>query len=199
MATKETCSNKDTMSLEKTKRSTVKRVKERALYEKAPVYQLIDDLKLGHVAFVDNGNCIIIPMLCWRVDNDIYLHGARVSRIIDLLTTGLQISVCFTRLEAWVLAKSAFHHSANYQSAILFGHPEEVTDECEQLMAYKSFINQLQAERWNHIRHPNTKELNATGLVKLAIEEGSFKQRNGPPNDDKKDLELPVWSGLIPV
>lgn len=188
-----------TSSLQKTDRSQVKRAKNRASYNKDDAYTLIDSTKLGHVAFIDHQHPVVIPMLCWRVDNNLYIHGARISRIISTLGQGIQISVSFAVLDAWVMAKSAFHHSANYRSLVLFGQPEAVLDEHEQLTAYEAFIDQLQTGRWQDIRQPNQKELNATGLIKLEINEGAYKSRSGPPNDDKEDENLSVWSGLIPI
>ncbi len=184
--------------LSKTIRSTLVRAKKRGSYNKEDVYQLIDDTKLGNVAFLENGSPIVIPMLVWRMDDFVYLHGSRIARIFERLPDQ-EIAISFTELTEWVLAKSAFHHSANYRSAVLFGKPELVEDESLQLLAYESFINQIQDGRWSKVRHPNDKEMKATAMVRMQINEGSFKSRMGGPNDDKDDLELPVWAGVIPV
>lgn len=185
--------------LKQTQRTKVNRARKRASYDKEKVYALVDLLKLGHVAFVDQGSPLVIPMLCWRVDDYLYLHGARVARIIENLSNGMEISVGFTRLQEWVMAKSAFHHSANYESAVLFGKAEPVLDEKQQMDAYESFIEQLEPGRWKQIREPNAKELKATGLVRMRIDEGSYKARNGGPIDDDEDMALPVWAGTVPV
>jgi len=185
--------------LTKTERSTVKRAPARASYDTADLYPIIDDLKMAHISFTQEGSPITIPMLCWRVGNAIFIHGSRGSRLIKQLSDGNTICVSFAELNGWVMAKSAFHHSANYRSAVLFGTFDRVESDCDQLECYQSFIEQLEGGRWDQIRVPNEKELKATTLLKMNINEGAVKIRTGGPIDDPEDLPLPVWSGEIPL
>lgn len=185
--------------LTKTERSTVKRAPARASYNTAELYPIIDDLKMAHISFIQEGTPITIPMLCWRVGNDIFIHGSRGSRLIKQLSDGNTVCVSFAELNGWVMAKSAFHHSANYRSAVLFGTFDCVENDNDQLEIYQSFIEQLEEGRWDQIRVPNDKELKATTLLKMNINEGAVKVRTGGPIDDPEDLSLPVWSGEIPL
>ena len=185
--------------LTKTERSTVKRAPARASYDTADLYPIIDDLKMAHISFAQEGSPITIPMLCWRVGNAIFIHGSRGSRLIKQLSGGNTICVSFAELNGWVMAKSAFHHSANYRSAVLFGTFDIVEDDNQQLECYKAFVEQLEEGRWNQVRPPNEKELKATTLLKMNINEGAVKIRTGGPIDDPQDLSLLVWSGEMPL
>ena len=187
------------MSLKKTSRSELKRSSQRASYQTSDLYPIIDDLKMAHISFAQEGKPVSIPMLCWRVDNAIYIHGSRGSRLVKQLTSGIESCVSFAELNSWIMAKSAFHHSANYRSAVLFGCFELVEDNQIQLEIYKHFVEQLEAGRWDEIRQPNEKELKATSLLKMEIDEGAVKQRTGGPSDDPDDLSIPVWVGEIPI
>lgn len=185
--------------LAKTKLSEVKRASSRASYNKQELFPIIDDLMMAHICFTQNGSPISIPMLCWRVNNLIFIHGSRGSRLIKQLTNGDKICVSFAELNGWVMAKSAFHHSANYRSAVLFGKFSVVENEEAQLRYYHSFVEQLEKGRWQHIRPPNAKELAATTLLSMEIDEGAVKVRTGGPIDDPEDMALPVWTGEIPL
>jgi len=185
--------------LAKTKQSEVKRASTRASYKKDELFPIIDDLMMAHICFIQDESPISIPMLCWRVDNLIFVHGSRGSRLIKQLTNGNNTCVSFAELNGWVMAKSAFHHSANYRSAVLFGKFSIVNDEATQLQYYQSFVEQLETGRWQHIRSPNAKELAATTLLCMEIDEGAVKIRTGGPIDDPEDMALPVWVGEIPL
>ena len=185
--------------LSKTPRSEVKRAAVRASYQKSELYPIIDDLKMAHICFVQEGAPVSIPMLCWRVDNAIFIHGSRGSRLIKQLTNGDTICVSFAELNAWVMAKSAFHHSANYRSAVLFGQFTLIDNDDTQLEVYRNFVEQLEPGRWSQLRAPNDKEIKATSLLRMEIDEGAVKVRTGGPIDDEADLSLPVWVGEIPL
>ncbi|PCI43718.1 MAG: hypothetical protein COB51_11170 [Moraxellaceae bacterium] len=184
--------------LQKTSQSEVKRSSLRASYQEEDLYPIIDDLKMAHVSFIQNDSPMSIPMLCWRVENAIYIHGSRGSRLVKQLTGGSKSCVSFAELNAWVMAKSAFHHSANYRSAVLFGRFEAIEDDEVQLAVYENFIEQIESGRWQQVRTPNEKELKATTLLKMEINEGAVKIRTGGPIDDENDLSLPVWAGELP-
>lgn len=181
------------------KRSTVRRGAKRASYEKAKVYQLIDDLKLGHLGFVVDGRPVVIPLTVWRLADDLYFHVANKSRLQKMLEAGDEFCVSFAECSEWVMSKSAYHHSANYRSAVLYCVGERVTDEAEFDHAFEVIINQLEEDRWQHIRPPSKQERKATALMKLTVNEGSFKSRAGGPNEEPEDMSLPVWHGTKAV
>lgn len=180
-------------------RSRVKRAAKRASYEREPAYALIDRLKTGHVAFVEDGEPRIIPMTVWRRDDILYLHTLNGGRLSQRLDAGVQLCISFAVTEEWVMSKSAFHHSANYQSLVLFGQAARVVDDGEFDEAFKAIINQLEPGRWDQVREPNTKERKATALYRIPIEEGAFKSRTGGPNEEPEDMALPVWHGTRPT
>ena len=178
-------------------RSRIKRAAVRANYEREPVYNLIDKLKTGHVAFVENGEPRSIPITLWRYKDDLYLHTLNGGRLSKTLDTGCMLCISFAITNEWVMAKSAYHHSANYESAVIYGKAEKVEDEQAFNDAFRAIIDQLEPERWDQVRPPSPKERKATALFKIPIEEGAFKSRTGGPKEEPGDLDLPVWNGLI--
>jgi len=191
--------HQDENCLAHTKHSKVKRGAKRASYEKEPIYHLIDDLKLGHIGFIVNNRPVVIPMTIWRVEDALYFHVANKSRLQKLLEADQEISISFAECNEWVMAKSAYHHSANYRSAVLYCTGTKITDEKEFDHAFEVCIEQMEQGRWQQVRPPSKKERKATSLMKLQINEGSFKSRTGGPADEVEDLALPVWTGLTDV
>ena len=190
-----------TDEFERSARSTVKRGRKRATYNKADIFQLIDDTKLGHMAFADpSSNCpIVIPMTFWRVGEHLYFHTLNKSRLDKLIQRGEEICVSFAEAQEWVLSKSAFHTGVNYRSAVVYCTGERVESAEEFDLAFKGIINDIEAGRWDHIRPPSSQERKATALLKLTINTGSYKSREGGPNEEEADLELPVWNGTMPI
>ena len=180
-------------------RSRVRRAPQRASYEREPAYALIDRLKTAHVAFVEDGEPRIVPLTVWRLGDDLYLHTLNGGRMSQRLVSGALICISFAVTNEWVMTKSAFHHSANYESLVLFGRASQVTDDGEFDAAFRAIINQLEPGRWEQVRAPNTKERKATALFRVPIEEGAFKSRTGGPNDDPEDMDLPIWHGTLPA
>lgn len=180
-------------------RSQVKRAPQRASYDRATAYALIDRLKTAHVAFVEEGEPRIVPITVWRLDDDLYLHTLNGGRLSKRLGAGALLCISFAVTNEWVMTKSAFHHSANYESLVLFGKASQVTDDAEFDAAFEAVINQIEPGRWEQVRAPNHKERKATALFRVPIEEGSFKCRTGGPNEDPEDMVLPVWHGTLPV
>lgn len=180
-------------------RSQVKRATQRASYEREPAYALIDRLKTAHVAFVEEGEPRIVPLTVWRLDDDLYLHALNGGRMSQRLASGTLLCLSFAVTNEWVMTKSAFHHSANYESLVLFGRASQVNDEGEFDAAFRAIIDQLEPGRWEQVRAPNAKERKATALFRVPIEEGAFKSRTGGPNDDPEDMDLPVWHGTLPA
>jgi len=180
-------------------KSQVKRGAKRASYHKDKVFKLIDDLKLGHVGFVVDGQVFVIPLTVWRVGEHLYIHVMNKSRLQRMIESGEEVCISFAECNEWVMSKSAYHHSANYRSAVVYCVGERVTEAEDFDNAFKEVIEQLEAGRWEHIRPPNPNERKATALLKLSIREGSFKSREGGPNEEPEDLDLPVWHGTKPV
>ena len=185
--------------LKATSHSKVRRVAKRASYESSKVYQLVDDLKLGHVGFIVNNRPVVIPMTVWRVEQHLYLHVANKSRLQRHFENGGECSISFAQYNEWVMSKSAYHHSANYRSAVLYCTGSRVTDDETFDQAFKVIINQIEEGRWGEVRTPNALERKATALMQLTINEGSFKAREGGPVEEQGDLSLPVWNGTKPV
>lgn len=180
-------------------RSQVKRAVKNASYDRAKAYVLIDRLKTAHVAFVEEGEPRIVPITAWRLGSDLYMHVLNGGRLSRQLGSGAQLCISFAVADEWVMSKSAYHHSANYSSLVLFGKAEPVTDDAAFDAAFQAIINQLEPGRWEQVRAPNAKERKATALFRVPIEEGAFKSRTGGPNEEAEDMALPVWNGTLPA
>ena len=180
-------------------RSRVQRAVKRASYDRETAYRLIDRLKTAHVGFVEDGEPRIIPITAWRLGDDLYVHTLNGGRLSRRLESGVLLCISFAVTNEWVMTKSAFNHSANYESLVLYGHAVPVTDHAAFDAAFRAIINQIEPGRWEQVRAPNDKERKATALFRIPIDEGAFKSRTGGPNDDPEDMTLPVWHGLIPT
>ena len=183
--------------LEKTEHSRVKRLHERGAYDRATVYAILDATPLCHVAYVVDGQPIVTPTLQWREGDRIYWHGSSASRMLRR-AEGQPVCLTVTHMDGLVLARSAFHHSANYRSVMLFGAPEKVTG-AEKEARLETFVEGLYPGRWQTLRPMTAQEDKATTVLTMPIAEGSAKVRAGPPVDDEDDYALPIWSGVIPV
>jgi nitroimidazol reductase NimA-like FMN-containing flavoprotein (pyridoxamine 5'-phosphate oxidase superfamily) len=175
------------------------RLAKRASYDRQAIYELIDHLKTGHVAFIENNEPRCIPLTLWRLDDDLYLHVLNGGRLSQVLESSPLLCISFAETVEWVMSKSAYHHSANYRSAVLFGHPRRVIDDHRFDAAFEALIEQLEAGRWQQVRPPNTKERKATALFCIPMIEGALKSRQGGPNEEPEDLDLPVWNGVLPL
>jgi nitroimidazol reductase NimA-like FMN-containing flavoprotein (pyridoxamine 5'-phosphate oxidase superfamily) len=183
----------------KTERSKVKRISKRGFYDKETVYAILDKEFICQIGFVHEGHPIVIPTIYGRKDDTLYFHGASVSRMLQTMEKGIPISINVTRTNALVLARSAFHHSLNYESVTLFGTASLIDDDEEKLRALHIISDQILTERWEEVRAPNQKELNVTKVLQLKIEEGSAKIRNEGVGDDKEDYKLDIWAGIVPI
>jgi nitroimidazol reductase NimA-like FMN-containing flavoprotein (pyridoxamine 5'-phosphate oxidase superfamily) len=178
----------------------VRRGPKKGRYDRASIDAVLDKGLLAHVAFVDGDEPVCIPMLYARVGDRIYIHGSTKSRAVQALAAGARSCVTVTVVNALVLARSAFEHSANYDSAIAFGTFELVEDPEERMRAFEAFTEKLLPGRWDEVRGPNAKELKATQILALEIDEASAKVRTGPPDDDDSaDAELDTWAGVVPI
>lgn len=182
-----------------TKKLKVKRTPKRGFYDRETIYKILDNHFICQIAFVYEGYPVIIPTIFGRDKEYLYIHGATVSRMFLELEKGIEISLNVTQTDGIVLARSAFHHSLNYQSVTIFGKATLVTNDKERYNALKIISNQVIPNRWEEIRLPNKKELKATKVLKIHVVEGSAKIRKGPPIDEKEDYKLPIWAGVIPI
>lgn len=183
----------------KTDRTQVKRAPKRGQYDFETITQILDEGLVCQVGFVVEGRPVVIPTAYGRIDDKVYIHGASASRMLKSLLTGIDICFTVTLLDGLVLARSAYHHSMNYRSVVLFGKAENVMDGDEKMMALKAFTEHVIKGRWEEVRSPNPQELAATCVLALPITEASAKIRTGPPIDAEEDYELPVWAGVLPL
>ncbi len=183
----------------KTARTRINRLPKRGHYDRETIYQILDEALICHVGFVENGQPFVIPINFARVDDTIILHGAKASRLLKHIEAGNPVCVETTVVDGLVLARSVFHHSVNYRSVVLFGTGQLIEGEQEKLAALKAVTEHLIPGRWQETRLPNRKELNATRVVSIKIEEASAKVRVGPPVDEQEDYVLPVWAGVLPL
>ena len=188
--------NKD---LEVTEKTRIRRAPIRAVFERQALNEIIDECYVCHVGFNDGAEPFVIPTLGWRVDDVLYIHGSRGSRLLKVLKAGGSACITFTILDGLVMARSAFHHSANYRSAMVFGRPELVESTEEKLRVLEVFMDQIAPGRWHQTRTTNEQEIAATDVLKLPMDEVSVKIRAGDPNDDEADLTTPIWAGVLPI
>lgn len=181
-----------------TDRTTV-RYAARASYDRDTAYSIIDDSTIGHVGFNDGGRTVVIPMLVARIDDRLYLHGSPATRLMRLAKAGLEVCVTMTILDGLVLARSAFHHSVNYRSVVVFGVTEPVSDIDERRAILDAYVDRLLPGRRPHLRPMSEKEVRGTTIVSLPIEEASVKMRTGGPVDEDPDYTLPIWAGVLPA
>lgn len=180
-------------------RARVRRVPKRAAYDRAAIDAILDEALVCHVGFVVDEQPYVIPMLHARVGDVVYVHGSSASRLTRTLAGGAPCSLTATLLDGLVLARSAFHHSANYRSATVIGRASAVPGDDEKLRALEAFSEQLAPGRWAHVRPPSAKELKATSVLAIPLDEASAKVRTGPPVDDAEDMGRDVWAGVIPL
>ena len=178
----------------------VRRGPKKGRYDRATIDSVLDGGLLAHVAFVDEGAPLCIPMLYARIGDRIYIHGSTKSRAVRLLAEGAPACLTVTLVHGLVLARSAFEHSANYDSVMAFGAFAPVDDEDERLRAFEAFTEKLLPGRWDEVRQPNAKELKATEILAMGIDAASAKVRSGPPDDDDSlDAERDTWAGIVPI
>ena len=182
-----------------TDRTTLKRLPKRGVYDRELVYGILDEGFICHVGFAVDGRAFVIPTGYARVEDKLYIHGSQASRMLRTLAQGIDVCVTVTLVDGLVLARSAFHHSMNYRSVVVFGKASVVEDPEEKLAALRSLSEQVIRGRWDDARKPNDQELKATTVLSLPLVEVSAKVRTGPPLDDEEDYELPIWAGVIPL
>jgi nitroimidazol reductase NimA-like FMN-containing flavoprotein (pyridoxamine 5'-phosphate oxidase superfamily) len=182
-----------------TARTTLRRLPKRGSFERETVYGILDEGFVCHVGFNVEGQPFVIPTAYGRKGDVLYLHGARASRMQKALAAGADVCVTVTLVDGLVLARSAFHHSINYRSVVVFGRARVVESEEEKSAALEAFTEHVMPGRWADVRWPNAQELAATTVLALPLAEASAKIRTGPPIDDEEDYQLAVWAGVLPL
>ncbi len=181
-------------------RTRVKRVHDRAAYDRGTIDAVLDAALVCHLGFVQDGQPYVIPTLHARIDDLLYVHGSAASRALRTLGEGLPACVTVTLVDGIVLARSVFEHSMNYRSVVVLGTATPVTDPAEKNTVLEAFTEKLLPGRWADARQPTRKELKATSVLSLPLTEASAKVRTGGPDDDgTPDAELDVWAGHIPL
>ena len=182
-----------------TARTRVVREADRAVYDRKMIYRILDEGFLCHVGFAIDGQPFVIPTSYGRKDANLYIHGSAASRMLRQMKDGVAVCVTVTLLDGLVLARSVFNHSMNYRSVVILGKAVLVDDPEEKLGALRVLSEHIIPGRWDDARQPNDRELKATSVLRVAIEEFSAKVRTGPPIDDAEDYSFPTWAGVVPL
>ena len=182
-----------------TDRTVLKRLPQRGSFEREQINQILDEGIVCHVGFVVDGHPVVIPTGYGRVEQDLIIHGSQASRMLRALKQGIDVCVTVTLIDGLVLARSAFHHSMNYRSVVIFGRARLIEDEQEKIDALRALSEHIVPGRWDEVRGPNERELQQTTVLSLPLTEASAKIRTGPPLDDEEDYQLDVWAGTIPL
>ncbi|HKS09840.1 MAG TPA: pyridoxamine 5'-phosphate oxidase family protein [Pyrinomonadaceae bacterium] len=187
------------MTFPQTDRTKLKRLPKRGHFDRDTVNAILDEGFICHVGFVADGQPFVIPTGYARVDDKLYIHGSQASRMLRTLAGGLDACVTVTIVDGLVLARSAFHHSMNYRSVLVFGHATLVDEPQEKYAALLALSEHIVRGRWADVREPNEQELKQTTVLCLPLDEASAKIRTGPPLDDEEDYALPIWAGIVPL
>ena len=182
-----------------TDRNRLMRYPKRGAYDKETIYPILDEALVCHVSFAIDGQPFIIPTIHARQDDRILVHGLKGGRMVEHIEAGHPIAVAVPLLDGLVCARTAFNHSMNFRSAAVFGTGTVIDEPAEKLEALRCLTERVVPGRWPHIRPPNDKELKATTIIGITIEQATAKIRRGPPGDDGEDLDFPVWAGVIPL
>jgi len=182
-----------------TARTTLKRLPYRGSYDRELIDQILDEGFVCHVGFAVGGQPFVIPTGYARVGDKLFIHGSQASRMLRTLGKGIDVCLTVTLIDGLVLARSAFHHSMNYRSVVVFGRATAIDDPEEKISALRALSEHMIPGRWDDVREPNERELQLTTVLSLSLDEASAKVRTGPPLDDDEDYELSVWAGVVPL
>jgi len=185
--------------LPQTPRTTLKRLPKRGSHERETINQILDEGFICHVGFVFEGQPFVIPTGYARAGDKFILHGSQASRMLRALKTGIDVCITVTIIDGLVLARSAFHHSMNYRSVVIFGRATLIEEREEKLAALFTLSEHIIPGRWQEAREPTEAELQQTTVLSLPIDEASAKIRTGPPLDDEEDYAMNVWAGVLPM
>jgi uncharacterized protein len=187
-----------TTQLSSTKRTTLRRLRERGRTDREDLYAVLDSGLICHLGVVADGSPRVFPTAYGRVDDTLYLHGSSANGAFAA-ADGHEISVTVTHVDGLVCARSVFHHSMNYRCAMVFGVAKYVQDDKERTLALEAITDHLIPGRWAATRKPTRKELAATAVLSLPLDEASVKVRTGEPSDDDEDYDLDIWAGVLPA
>jgi nitroimidazol reductase NimA-like FMN-containing flavoprotein (pyridoxamine 5'-phosphate oxidase superfamily) len=185
--------------LSQTQRTTLKRLPQRGSSDRDVINRILDEGFICHVGFCVDGQPFVIPTGYARDGEKLYVHGSQASRMLRAVGQGIEICLTVTLVDGLVLARSAFHHSMNYRSVVVFGRATVVDEPEEKLAALRALTEHMVPGRWDAAREPNERELQLTTVLALPLTEASAKIRTGPPLDDEEDYDLDIWAGVIPL
>lgn len=184
--------------LSSTARTRVGRLPERSTGDRSALHEILDDGMICHLGVVVDGSPRVVPTAYGRLDDTLYLHGSTGASSLRA-GPSQEICVTVTHLDGLVIARSLFHHSVNYRSAVIYGTPRLVTDPDEKLTGLHVVTENLTPGQWDVARKPTRKEMAAVSVLALSLDEASVKVRQGDPTDDDEDYALGVWAGVVPV
>ncbi|WP_219469292.1 pyridoxamine 5'-phosphate oxidase family protein [Nonomuraea rhizosphaerae] len=184
--------------LSTTPRTTLGREKDRGSDDRNDLYNVLDTALICHLGVVVDGHPMVVPTGYGRVGDTLYLHGSTGAKSLRAGGGG-EVCVTVTHVDGIVLARSVFHHSFNYRSAIIYGRARVLTDPDERLTGLRALTEHLAPGQWDYVRQPTRKELAKTAVLALSLDEASVKMRGGGPKDDEEDYELPLWAGVLPL
>lgn len=184
---------------EQNKENKVRQLREKAAYDKSTVHAILDAALVAHVAFVQDGAPVVVPMIYGREDETLYLHGARKARVVRMLEQTPRACLNATLVDGIVFARSAFNSSMNYRSVTVYGSPRLIEDDAGKLSAMKIISEHSMPGRWDELREPLEREVKMTGVIELNIESASAKISTGMPDDEDADYEIPIWAGALPL
>ena len=184
---------------EQSKENKVRQLREKAAYDKQTVFAVLDAALVAHVAFVQDGAPVVVPMIYGREGDTLYLHGARKARVVRMLEQTPRVCLNVTLVDGIVFARSAFNSSMNYRSAMVYGTPRLIEDEAGKLHGMKVISEHTMPGRWDELREPLEREVKMTGVIALDIESASAKVSAGMPDDEDEDYDIPIWAGVLPL
>lgn len=187
------------VKFEPTERSKVKRGPGLAVYARDAIYRILDAGLMCHVGYVRGGEPYVTPTAYWRAGDRIYWHGSSASRMIRAAGKGIPVCLSVSHLDGLVFARSGFHTSLNYRSVLIYGEARVVADGTAKEAALKDFMERIAPGRWDSLRPPDRKEMKATTVLFMEIDEAVAKARTGGPIDDPGDVDAPVWAGVVPL
>jgi nitroimidazol reductase NimA-like FMN-containing flavoprotein (pyridoxamine 5'-phosphate oxidase superfamily) len=182
-----------------TPRTRIRRIPKRGVFDRDAIYAILDEGFICHVGFTIDNSPFVMPTSYARIGDRLTIHGSAASRMMRGIASGFDVCVTVTLLDGLVLARSAFHHSMNYRSVVIFGKAEIVTGDDKKTEALRALTEHIVPGRWEEVRWPTPLELKATTVLTLPIEEASAKVRTGGPVDDEEDYEMDVWAGVLPL
>ena len=182
-----------------TSRSRVKRLHQRAHYDRGTIYRILDASFICHVGYTIDDHPYVTATSYWRDGDRLYWHGSSASRMLRELKREIPVCINVSLIDGLVLARSGMHSSINYRSVMLFGRASALGDDGEKLRALEAFSERITPGRWAELRPATSQEIKATMVLTMPIEEAVAKERSGPPNDDEEDYALDVWAGELPL